>query len=239
MTANENATSQLITEDDVLAFYDEKNYRKVRQRQSVLWKLYALRPEDVWALIKRQRGCCPICLGWLTLEAGLSVGIAIDHEGPEGEGRVRGVLHHSCNTNVLGHLEKAYRDLPDGRKPKQMAHEYLTNPPAKDIKVGDSNLYDDKIEDRWKRGRPGRFCQREGCEKELPATTPLNTKYCDPKCKHKAARASERARSLEILPDRECLECGDPIDDDAHLKQKYCDLKCRRDARNARRRKKN
>lgn len=192
MTDNENATPQGITEDDVLAWYDEKDHNGRRERRNKLWLYYALEPEDVWALIKRQGRYCPICLGWLTLEAGSAVGIAIDHEGPEQKGRVRGVLHTNCNSYVLSQLEKTYGDLPDERKRKQSAHKYLTNPPAKKIKVGDSNLYDETIEDRKDRGRPGRKCQRGGCEKEIPATKNGKTKYCSPQCKQEARNARRR-----------------------------------------------
>ena len=229
----QNATPQLITEDELLAWYDE-NDRRSRKRLNALRVNYALEPEDVWALIKKQKGYCPICATPLYLEAGYGVGIAIDHEGESGQGHVRGVLHARCNS-LLGLLEELYGD-PDCDHKKNIAHGYLTKPPAKKIKVGDSNLYDDTIEDRWKRGRTGRICENPNCKKEILAAARLGKKYCDVECKRAAYEAASRAKRLENLPDRECLKCGDPIDDDVHLLQKYCDLECREEARNDRRR---
>ena len=160
------------------------------------------------------------------------MGVAIDHEGRKKQGHVRGVLHVQCNT-LLGLLEETHGD-PDSKPTINLPRKYLDNPPAKKIKVGDSNLHHDTIEDRKDRGRPGRKCQREGCAKTIPATKPLQTKYCNRKCQDAVSNASTGASRRATLPDRKCLQCGDPIDDDAHLKQKYCDLKCRRGAAKAR-----
>ena len=184
-------TPTRLTKKEVLDWYDKKNDRGERYRRNNLWSYYALRPEDVWALIEKQGGYCPICLGWLTLEAGAGVGIAIDHEGRKKQGHVRGVLHFKCNS-LLGLLEEIHGD-PDSKPTIDLPREYLTNPPAKNIKVGDSNLYDDTIEDRRQRGRPGRKCQREGCEKEISAAAPLDTKYCSGKCRLAAFRARRAA----------------------------------------------
>ena len=183
MTGNENATPQLITKDDVLAWYDETDVRGWRSRLSNLWRDFALRPEDVGALIEQQKGYCPICGRPLYFEAGKGKGLAIDHEGESGQGHVRGVLHAKCNT-LLGALEEIHGG-PDSNPTIDLPHEYLDKPPAKKIKVGDSNLYDETIEDRRERGRPGRNCQREGCAKKIPATANARTKFCSPKCKKK------------------------------------------------------
>ena len=226
----QNATPQLITKDDVLAWFDETKGKKKRSRLNMLWRDYALEPKEVWALIEQQEGYCPICRRVLTLEAGSGRGIAIDHDGESRQGHVRGVLHVKCNI-LLGFVEDLHGD-PDSDPTIDLPREYLDNPPAKNIEVGGSNLYDDKIEDRWKRGRPGRICENPNCEKEIRATAPRGTKYCGPECN----RAARTARQREIPPDRKCLECGKPIDDDVNLHQKYCDPKCKREAEKARRR---
>lgn len=190
--ATKKQTPNGLTEKDVLDWFQWTNHTKERRRLSKLWQYYALQPGDVWALIEQQEGYCPICGRLLILEAGVGVGIAIDHEGKLRQGHVRGVLHLHCNRQMLGVLERAYRD-PHSHPEKNIARGYLSNPPAKKIKVGNSTLYDDKIEDRWKRGRPGRICEKPDCEKEIPSSAHLNEKYCDSRCRKDAANERKRA----------------------------------------------
>ena len=217
-----------LKKKEVLAFYDELDDRGRRHRRNGLSHYYALRPEDVWALMKQQGGCCPICLGWLTLEAGSGVGITIDHEGEKRRGRVRGVLHSKCNL-LLGLLEELHGD-PDSDPTIDLPREYLDNPPAKNIEVADSNLYDDKIEDRKERSLQGRICQREGCGKKISATTNARTKYCSPQCKsavHNAKahkKVSERRRKAR--QGLKCLFCKKRFDG-SRLGQKFCSPECR------------
>ena len=237
MTDNENATPQLITEDDVLAWYDDKDGRGKRHRRISLGKNYGLKPEDVWALIEQQEGYCPICGKPLYLEAGAGVGIAIDHEGEREQGHVRGAVHFKCNL-LLGLVEELHGD-PDSDPTIDLPHGYLTKPPAKNIKVGDSNLYDETIEDRKDRGRQGRICQREGCAKKIPATADSRTKFCSPECRtavhtaSKTKKISERRRKAR--QGLKCLSCGKRFNG-VRLNQKYCSLECQRDFHNASRR---
>ena len=225
-----------LKKKEVFAFYDEKTDGGRSHRRISVWYYYALRPEDVWALIEQQEGYCPICGTLLYLEAGYGVGIAIDHDGPETKGRVRGVLHAKCNS-LLGWLEEIHGD-PESEPTIDLPHEYLDNPPAKNIEVGDSNLYDDKIEDRKERGRTGRKCQREGCEKEIPADAHFNTKYCGPKCWSSARSARARKRSSErrrkARQGLKCLSCRKRFNG-VRSDQKFCSRECKNKFHNDRR----
>ena len=222
-------TPTRLTKKEVLDYFEMLSPSGRQSRLQQLWSVYSLHPPDVWALIKQQKGRCPMCGQLLTLESGSGLGHAIDHEGPPLKGRVRGVLHVRCNQYVLGHLEANYRDLSDKEKTGNIARKYLSNPPAKKVRVGDSNLYDEKIEDRKKRGRPGRPCEREGCEKTISATSRSGTKYCSKECNIAAQAAARRAKIRAPFSGRICANpnCDEKILDDTHGHQKYCGRKCK------------
>ena len=90
------------------------------------------------ALWTFQGGRCGLCGG--TIYRGIKPYPAVDHkhEGPKGEGPVRGILHggkQNCNTRILGSYERQGRLTRDpGDDPLLRDCEaYISNPPAKQL----------------------------------------------------------------------------------------------------------
>ena len=238
LMATKKQTPTGLTEQDVIDWYNWLSRGGLKNRRAMLLQNYELKPEDVWALIKQQKGCCPICGKLLYLAAGAGRGIAIDHEGEPGQGRVRGVLHAYCNRDTLGRLEAAYGD-PDCTKAKSIAHGYFVNPPAKNVPSGDSNLFDETIQDRKQRDREGRICQNPKCEEKIPVEAPRNKIYCDKKCRNAVSNAVQAARRQAARPIRTCKRkgCETEIPVEAPRNKIYCDKKCKDAVHEAKRRK--
>jgi hypothetical protein len=91
--------------------------------------------EALWTF---QGGRCGLCGG--TIYRGIKPYPAVDHkhEGPNGEGPVRGILHggkNACNLRILGSYERQGRLTRDpGDDPMLRDCEaYISNPPAKQL----------------------------------------------------------------------------------------------------------